>query len=58
MPTDKIQFPHTVEILMYPNVFIAETVSIVDSTGYMQGFNNNMKPAKGDSMTLPDGTKN
>ena len=42
---------------MDTNVFIAETGSIVDSTGYMQEFMNKMKPAKGYSMTLPDGTK-
>ena len=39
---------------MDTNVFIADTVYVVYTTGHIQGLINNMKPAKGDSMTLPD----
>ena len=55
--TDELQFPQTVEMLMYTNVFIADTGASVDSTGHLQGLINKKKPAKGDLITLPDGTK-
>ena len=42
---------------MNPNIFIADTRASVYSTGKIQGFIKNMKPAKIDSITLTDGTK-
>ena len=42
---------------MDPNIFIADTRASVYSTGKIQGFINNMKPEKIDSITLTDGTK-
>ena len=43
---------------MDPNVFISDTGLSVDITRHIKGLINKMKPAKGDSMTLPDSTKN
>ena len=54
---DKLKFLQTVKILMDTNVFIAYTRSSVVSTGHIQGLINKTKSEKGDSTTLPDGTK-
>ena len=55
--TDNLQIPQKVEILMDPNIFIADTGVSFNSTGHIQVLINDMKPLKGDSATLPDGTK-
>ena len=45
--TNKLQFPQKIEMIMDTNVFIVNTVASVDSTGYIKGLINKMKPAKG-----------
>ena len=54
---DKLQYPHIVEMLMDPNVFISYTGASFDSTGHIQVFIKKMNFEKWYSMTLPDGTK-
>ena len=54
---DKVKYPQTVELFMDTNVFISDTRESVNITEKIQGFINNMKPVKGDSMNLPHGTK-
>ena len=55
--TYKLQFPQKVEMLKDTNVFISDNGASVGSTVHMQLLNNNKKTEKGDSTTLPDGTK-
>ena len=54
---DKLQFPQIVEMLIDPNVIISDTGDSVYSTEHIHILINSMKPEKGDSVTLPDGTK-
>ena len=55
--TDKLQLPQIVEMLMDPNVFIAYTGDSVYSIEHIHVLINSMRPEKGYSMTLSDGTK-
>lgn len=55
--TDKMQYPQTLELLMDPNVFIADTGASVDSTGHKIGLQNHQNPRKDNKMTMANRSK-
>eukprot|EP00957_Ditylum_brightwellii_P166843 12699115-Ditylum_brightwellii.AAC.1 len=45
------------ELLMDPNVWVADTGASCDSTGHITGLENKRVAPSGDGVTLPDGSK-
>eukprot|EP00957_Ditylum_brightwellii_P074255 5642208-Ditylum_brightwellii.AAC.1 len=58
MANDKaIHFPEMLELLLDPNVWVADTGASCNSTCHMHGLTNKRVAPSEDGVTLPDGSK-
>eukprot|EP00957_Ditylum_brightwellii_P061109 4637111-Ditylum_brightwellii.AAC.1 len=52
-----MHFPQTLELLLDPDVWVADTGASCDSTGHVFGLRNKRVAPREDGVTLPDGSK-